>query len=205
METAWYGHPSFIYVALVTHCLYRQTWRRRQLRVIGANLVAFNDVTKKATATIGLKKAIAIEDDQPSEVVSPASGPTARSRRYRDEYDGLGGVERSFRLIFPEDEEIVFFADTDEEKARWSVLVCCLAHILADRQKFRLEVLRALVGHIPPNPLWAELVWQRQEELKKQTASAHSAGEGSAQSSRPALSGPSIRTSRDALSTSQLR
>ena len=34
----------------------------------------------------------------------------------------------------------------------------------------RLEVLRALVGHIPPNPLWAELIWQRQEELKKQAA-----------------------------------
>jgi hypothetical protein len=34
----------------------------------------------------------------------------------------------------------------------------------------RLEVLRALVGHIPPNPLWAELIWQRQDELKKQAA-----------------------------------
>jgi hypothetical protein len=85
------------------------------LRVIGANLVAFNDVTKKATATIGLKKAIAVEDDQ----ADPLS-PSARSR-YADDYDGLGGVERSFRLIFPNDEEIVFFADTDEEKAKWSV------------------------------------------------------------------------------------
>ena len=100
-----------------------QTWRRRQLRVIGANLVAFNDVTKKATATIGLKKAIAIEDDQEArqEAFSPASG-AGRSNRYADEYDGLGGVERSFRLIFPNDEEIMFFADTDEEKARWLVM-----------------------------------------------------------------------------------
>jgi len=136
------------------------TWRRRQLRVIGANLVAFNDVTKKATATIGLKKAIAVEDDQP-DVLTPASGATARSNRYVDEYDGLGGVERSFRLIFPNDEEIMFFADTDEEKAKW------------------LEVLRALVGHIPPNPLWAELIWQRQDELKKQAAAS--------QSSRPVV------------------
>jgi hypothetical protein len=31
------------------------------------------------------------------------------------------GVERSFRLIFPSDEEIVFFADTDDEKAKWYV------------------------------------------------------------------------------------
>lgn len=89
------------------------------MRVIGANLVAFNDVTKKATATIGLKKAIAVEDDQ-----ADPSSPVAARSRYADDYDGLGGVERSFRLIFPNDEEIVFFADTDEEKARWSVIPC---------------------------------------------------------------------------------
>ncbi|TFK44352.1 hypothetical protein BDQ12DRAFT_672830 [Crucibulum laeve] len=130
-----------------------RTWRRRQLRVIGANLVAFNDVTKKATATIDLKKAIAVEDDQETRSGSNILG---RSSRDADEYDGLYGVERSFRLIFPQDEEIIFFADTDEEKARW------------------LEVLRALVGHIPPHPLWAELLWQRQEELAKRNQSQQS-------------------------------
>ena len=31
------------------------------------------------------------------------------------------GVERSFRLFFPNNEEIVFFADTDEEKYKWFV------------------------------------------------------------------------------------
>lgn len=36
----------------------------------------------------------------------------------------------------------------------------------------RLEVLRALVGRIPPHPLWAELLWQRQEELSKRMAAA---------------------------------
>ena len=93
-----------------------QTWRRRHLRVIGANLVAFNDVTKKATATIDLKKAIGIEDDQEARnnVLS-----TVRSNRIVDEYDGLYGMGRSFRLLFPQEQEIVFFADTDEEKARW--------------------------------------------------------------------------------------
>ncbi|KAF8160762.1 hypothetical protein B0H34DRAFT_697981 [Crassisporium funariophilum] len=131
-----------------------RTWRRRQLRVIGSNLVAFNDVTKKATATIDLKKAIAVEDDQEarSNALSPSSGNGNRGSRYADEYDGLYGVERSFRLLFPEDQEIIFFADTDEEKAKW------------------LEVLRALVGHIPPHPLWAELLWQRQEEFSKRMA-----------------------------------
>jgi hypothetical protein len=164
--------------------------------VIGANLVAFNDVTKKATATIELKKAIAVEDDQEArpDVLSPASGATTRSNRDRDEYDGLGGVERSFRLIFPNDEEIMFFADTNEEKARWSVsaiLDSCSPFQIADEYPKRLEVLRALVGHIPPNPLWAELIWQRQEELKKQAAAA------AAQTFRPPLP---TRSAQDAMS-----
>ncbi|KAJ3998717.1 hypothetical protein F5050DRAFT_1798250 [Lentinula boryana] len=125
------------------------SWRRRQFRVIGSNLVAFNDITKRVTATINLSNAIAIEDNQDPHkrdggVRSPASGAS----RYHDEYDGLFGVERSFRLVFPR-EEILFFADTDEEKAKW------------------LEILNALVGHIPPHPLWAELLWQRQEDLNK--------------------------------------
>ncbi|OAX41323.1 DUF1709-domain-containing protein [Rhizopogon vinicolor AM-OR11-026] len=120
------------------------TWRRRRLRVIGANLVAFNDVTKKATATINLKKAIAVEDNQDSR--AGALSPGARSM----DDDGMCAVERSFRLIFPDNQQIFFFADTDDEKAKW------------------LEVFRALVGHIPPNPLWAELIWQRQQEIGKQ-------------------------------------
>ncbi|KAG1778548.1 hypothetical protein EV702DRAFT_967716, partial [Suillus placidus] len=120
------------------------TWRRRRLRVIGANLVAFNDVTKKATATINLKKAIAVEDNQDTrtDALSPS--------RSVDDYHGMFTVERSFRLIFPGNQEIFFFADTDDEKAKW------------------LDVFRALIGHIPPNPLWAELIWQRQQEMAKQ-------------------------------------
>ncbi|KNZ72752.1 Bud site selection protein BUD4 [Termitomyces sp. J132] len=121
------------------------TWRRRQLRVIGANLIAFNDVTKKATATIDLKKAIAVEDNQEGRRNALTPGGVSRY----DEDDGLYGVERSFRLVFPHGEDILFFADTDDEKTRW------------------LDVFRALVGHIPPHPFWAELLWQRQEELTR--------------------------------------
>lgn len=88
--------------------------------MIGSNLVAFNDVTKKAIATIDLKKAIGVEDDQEArdEILSPASGHSAHSSRYF-EFDGPYGVERSFRLLFPNNQEITFFADTDEEKAKW--------------------------------------------------------------------------------------
>ena len=52
---------------------------------------------------------------------SPASFGTSRSRRDLDDADALYGVERSFRLIFPNDQEILFFADTDDEKAKWFV------------------------------------------------------------------------------------
>lgn len=83
------------------------------MRVIGGSLVAFNDVTKRATATIDLKKAIAIEDDQDPKNVT--------RRRDVDDFDSMYGVERSFRLIFPHNQEIMFFADTDEEKAKWYV------------------------------------------------------------------------------------
>ncbi|KAG9092428.1 Bud site selection protein bud4 [Ceratobasidium sp. 370] len=115
------------------------TWRRRQLRVIGSNLVAYNDITGRAIATIDLKRALAVEDDQ-----QPLPPNAIPGRRARDESDLA--VERSFRLIFGNDDDIAFFADTDEEKAEW------------------LRVLRALVGNIPPHPLWAELVWQRHEQ-----------------------------------------
>ncbi|CDO76943.1 hypothetical protein BN946_scf184709.g5 [Trametes cinnabarina] len=93
------------------------TWRRRHFRVIGANMVAFNDVTKRAIATIDLRKAISVEDDH-TPVLSPASGKTARSH-FDD--DRTYGVERSFRLVFgpSADQEIIFFADTDAEKSRW--------------------------------------------------------------------------------------
>ncbi|KAL0955993.1 hypothetical protein HGRIS_002170 [Hohenbuehelia grisea] len=136
------------------------SWRRRQFRIIGSNLVAFNDVTKKATVTIDLKRAIAVEDDQEArnELLSSSSGMASPSARFTDDYDLLGGVERSFRLIFPGREEIVFFADTDEEKAQW------------------LDILRAMVGHVPPHPLWAELLWQRQEDLAKRAAAPSASG-----------------------------
>lgn len=146
-----------------------QSWRRRHFRVIGSNLVAFNDVTKKATATIDLRKALAVEDDEitRNELLSPASAVSARSSRYV-EFDVPYGVERSFRLIFPDDQEIIFFADTDEEKDKWYVDPCVPPCVMWLTSFGRMEVLSALVGRIPPNPLWAELLWQRQQELAKQ-------------------------------------
>lgn len=67
-------------------------------------------------ATIDLKKAIAVEDDD----LNNEDG-SGKQRRHRDidDFDAMYGVERSFRLIFPRGQEITFFADSDEEKTRW--------------------------------------------------------------------------------------
>ena len=65
---------------------------------------------------------MAVEDNEVTrnELLSPASGVSARSSR-DVEFDVPHGVERSFRLIFPGDQEIIFFADTDDETDQWYV------------------------------------------------------------------------------------
>lgn len=87
---------------------------------MGSSMIAFNDITKKAITTIDLKKAVAVQDDQEPQVDvrSPDSAVSARGNRYIDR-DGPSGVERSFRLIFNNKEEITFYTDTDEEKEQW--------------------------------------------------------------------------------------
>lgn len=55
--------------------------------------------------------------DPLNRVLSPPSAELPLSNF--DEYEGLYGVERSFRLRFQRNLEILFFTDTDEEKERW--------------------------------------------------------------------------------------
>lgn len=76
-------------------------------------MIAFNDVTKRSISTIDLKKAIAVEDDRDPAVIA--------KRKDVDDFDAMYGVERSFRIIFPDNQEVSFFADTDTEKAEWYV------------------------------------------------------------------------------------
>jgi hypothetical protein len=101
------------------------------LRIIGAKMIAYNDITRKAIATIELKKAVSVlEDREPSlDVRSPDSAVSARSSRYID-HDGPYGIERAFKLVFQNNQEITFFADTDEEKAEWYIFtifsIACL-------------------------------------------------------------------------------
>ncbi|KIM23022.1 hypothetical protein M408DRAFT_78146 [Serendipita vermifera MAFF 305830] len=134
------------------------TWRRRNLRVLGASLIAYNDITKKPITTMDLRKVTLVEDDGrggvPPTIIRPPGdpeeqlNPPKRIRRQRS-FNALAGIEHSFRMIFDgnENDEVCFFADSAEEKTRW------------------MEIFGALVGRIPHNPLWAELVWQRQQEV----------------------------------------
>ncbi|KZO93860.1 hypothetical protein CALVIDRAFT_566091 [Calocera viscosa TUFC12733] len=135
------------------------TWRRRRFRVVGAEMIASNDVTKKITATIDLTRATSLEDDQdPALKPAPGTGGMTRSMSSDDDLYSYTGVQRSFRVLFEEGDEIAFFADTDEEKVK-------------------MEVLMARIGRVPDHPLWAEMIWQRQEELSRQAAVAKSAAQ----------------------------
>lgn len=49
----------------------------------------------------------------------------------------------------------------------------------------RLQIFRALVGHVPPRPLWAELIWEREEDLRRQAESTTSPGAASGARLKP--------------------
>lgn len=100
------------------------------MRVMGANLIAYNDITKKPIITMNLRKVTLVEDDgkggkeptvitPPSEAVAQLNAP--KTLRRQRSFNALAGIEHSFRVIFDgnEDDEVCFFADTAEEKQRW--------------------------------------------------------------------------------------
>ena len=82
---------------------------------MGCSLVAYNDVTRRAIATIDLRKVTKVEDES-----SPLRSPASAALNGYDDDDpyGVGSVERSFRLEFGH-EMIKFYADTDQEKENW--------------------------------------------------------------------------------------
>lgn len=68
-------------------------------------------------------------------------------KRASDSYDAIFKVERSFRLLFRDEEEIEFFADTDEDKTKWLVrsLICMLDYHIAHS----LTTLYLQVAYLP--------------------------------------------------------
>jgi hypothetical protein len=102
-------------------------------KLIGGNLVAINEVTKKEVTTIDLRKVVAVvdlnADDAPiSAALGASTGPgnkragspvSRMTMRLRDDDEQVR--PRSFRLEFGEDEgdAIDFWADKDEDKEMW--------------------------------------------------------------------------------------
>lgn len=82
------------------------------MRIVGGTLEATSDVTSKITARIDLSKMVALHDNNAADEIG------VESRISLDD-DRPMSVERSFRLIFEDGEEIQFYADDDEAKADW--------------------------------------------------------------------------------------
>ena len=81
-------------------------------KLIGGNLVAINEVTKKEVASIDLRRMEGIIDLN-------ANVPSPKTARARDSDEGITVRPRSFRVDFAGGEMINFSADKDEDKATW--------------------------------------------------------------------------------------
>lgn len=86
--------------------------RRRMFKLIGGNLVAINEVTKKEVASIDLCQVEGVVDLNANE-----SSP--RTARLRSSDEGMSVRPRSFQVDFAGGEGIVFSADKDEDKITW--------------------------------------------------------------------------------------
>ncbi|KAI3624132.1 BUD4 [Malassezia furfur] len=95
-----------------------KTWRRRPMRIMGLNLICFNEVTKRPTTRIDLMQALTVED-------------CASLGNDLEDMDEMLPEKRSFRIVFRDGEKIYFFADTDAEMQQWlHALQTIVAHKL---------------------------------------------------------------------------
>lgn len=79
------------------------SWRRRPMRIIGLNLICYNEVTKRPTTRIDLVQAVSVEPCGPS----------------MSHFDDTYNVPRSFCITFRDGEKIYLFADTEESMHDW--------------------------------------------------------------------------------------
>ena len=81
-------------------------------KLIGGNLVAMNEVTKKQVTSIDLRRMEAIFDLN-------ANDSSPKTARPRNSDEGMSVRPRSFRIDFAGGESIVFSADKEEDKVTW--------------------------------------------------------------------------------------
>ncbi|GAA6000450.1 uncharacterized protein JCM10292_001521 [Rhodotorula paludigena] len=80
-------------------------WRRRIVKLRGGSLVPYSEVTKRSHVEINLSHVVSVDD--------------LNSQSAQNDEDALGRMDNSFRLVFQDGNEIDFFADTAEVKAKW--------------------------------------------------------------------------------------
>lgn len=104
------------------------SWRRRPMRIVGLNLVCYNEVTRRPTTRIDLVQVMSVDE----------CGPTAGNAEHSVTGDGAFPVPHSFCLSFRDGEKIYLFADSQESMHDW------------------VRILRNIVAHkLTPPPAWA--------------------------------------------------
>lgn len=144
------------------------SWRRRMYSLVGGRIIVFNEITKRAIATIDLQTAVTVED-------ANNASEEAVEKGWVDEGDA--SVERSFILVLKVDEveeKLHFFGDTDDDKDIW------------------IKELSGIIGRIPPKPLWAQALEERQSpppsQLPQRTTSNVTSSQQAPQMARQTLS-----------------
>lgn len=136
--------------------------------LVGGRIIVFNEITKRAIATIDLQTAVTVED-------ANNASEEAVEKGWVDEGDA--SVERSFILVLKVDEveeKLHFFGDTDDDKDIW------------------IKELSGIIGRIPPKPLWAQALEERQSpppsQLPQRTTSNVTSSQQAPQMARQTLS-----------------
>ncbi|WFD20996.1 Bud site selection protein bud4 [Malassezia caprae] len=111
------------------------SWRRRPMRIVGLNLVCYNEVTKRPVTRIDLVQALSVDER-----------PPAAEGRDTDEVQ----VPRSFCLTFRDGERIYLYADSDDEKIEWmNTLHNIITHKLTPTPAWAIAAASASKARFP--------------------------------------------------------
>lgn len=109
------------------------SWRRRPMRIVGLNLICYNEVTRRPTTRIDLVQALSVE-------------PCGQSAGARDSED-VCAMPHSFCLTFRDGEKIYLYADTELQCREWMyVLQNIVMHKLTPPPPWALAAEDAVKG-----------------------------------------------------------
>ena len=112
------------------------TWRRRPMRIVGLNLVCYNEVTRRPVTRIDLVQALSVDEHPPAEG--------------RDT-DEVCQVPHSFCLTFRNGERIYLYADSDDKKIEWmNTLHNIITHKLTPPPAWAIAAAGICKARFPP-------------------------------------------------------